>query len=301
MCALSDDVQKPLAQQCSSPARSVLPLDGPFEGGEWNGRGAASLSSFDMSESVCVLCLSTGRRRGGPAVCGGGGGDNAQGRRQGQGEAREGGAQAQGEGGALHSCPSVSLLSRSAGGTPTAARLSVRVGRLPSNSPPNPSSTAAQEQEEKKKLQALILSIPKEREEIFAFPVNWALFDREKMSETVAKWTAKKVQELLGQEEQSLVEFIVEKVQGHAPPSELVADLQGILVRLRCACAARAVAVVVRDLLRGRPCVRAECVERTVCFAAGGGRSAVPRLKSVLRRPASLPGRCRTTTRSRSC
>lgn len=95
--------------------------------------------------------------------------------------------------------------------------------------PPSP-TLRLQEQEEKKKLQALILSIPKERDEIFSFPINWAIFDRGKLSDAVAKWTAKKVQELLGQEEQSLVEFIVEKVQAHAPASDLMEELQGILV-----------------------------------------------------------------------
>ena len=74
-------------------------------------------------------------------------------------------------------------------------------------------------------------TIPKTREEAFAYAINWSVVDAAKLSETVGKWASKKVAELLGQEEASLVEFIVDMINKHAGAAALVTELEAVLVR----------------------------------------------------------------------
>jgi RNA-binding protein 25 len=64
------------------------------------------------------------------------------------------------------------------------------------------------------KTQSLIESIPTSKEEIFEYPLDWAVYDEAALGASVQRWVSKKVAELLGEEEPSLVEFVVEKTAG---------------------------------------------------------------------------------------
>jgi len=85
------------------------------------------------------------------------------------------------------------------------------------------------ERDAKKSLLSLIDSIPTSRAELFAHPVDWAVFDSLRLADTVSRWAAKKVAELLGEAEPSLVEFVTAQTSAHCAPDALLTELQDVL------------------------------------------------------------------------
>ena len=85
------------------------------------------------------------------------------------------------------------------------------------------------ERDAKKSLLSLIDSIPTSRAELFAHPVDWAVFDSLHLADTVSRWAAKKVAELLGEAEPSLVEFVTAQTSAHCAPDALLTELQDVL------------------------------------------------------------------------
>ena len=90
---------------------------------------------------------------------------------------------------------------------------------------------ATEERDAKRALLAMIDAIPTTKEALFAYAVDWAAFDKHAVSATVAAWAGKKVAELLGEAEPSLVEFITSHTQRHVAPHVLLDELQVVLVR----------------------------------------------------------------------
>jgi len=86
-----------------------------------------------------------------------------------------------------------------------------------------------EERDAKRSTLQLIASIPTERAQLFAYPLDWALFDRAQLAPVVQRWAAKKVAELLGEAEPSLVDFIVQQTSAHCAPEALLAELQPVL------------------------------------------------------------------------
>jgi len=86
-----------------------------------------------------------------------------------------------------------------------------------------------EEKEARKRLMELIEAIPTERAALFAYPISWERFDQAGLRATVQRWAAKKVAELLGEAEPSLVEFITAQVAAHAQPEALLAELLPVL------------------------------------------------------------------------
>ena len=58
---------------------------------------------------------------------------------------------------------------------------------------------------------------------------DWATYDAAKLSDSVQRWVNKKVAELLGEEEPSLVEFVVEKAGEHLGAAAMVDELEPVL------------------------------------------------------------------------
>ena len=59
--------------------------------------------------------------------------------------------------------------------------------------------------------------------------MDWDAYDTCFLAASVKRWVAKKVTELLGEEEPSLVEFVVEHTDKHAGAAELTAELTPVL------------------------------------------------------------------------
>ncbi|KFK40809.1 hypothetical protein AALP_AA2G043700 [Arabis alpina] len=75
----------------------------------------------------------------------------------------------------------------------------------------------------------LIDTIPKTKEELFSYEINWAMYDKHQLHERMKPWISKKILEFLGEEEVTLVEFIVENIQQHVKASQMLQQLQSIL------------------------------------------------------------------------
>lgn len=68
------------------------------------------------------------------------------------------------------------------------------------------------------------------RDELFAYPLNWAALDKHDIiSEVMAAWVSKKIVEYLGEEEDQLRDFIVNKLRAHCRPVELLEELGMVL------------------------------------------------------------------------
>ncbi|XP_022886166.1 RNA-binding protein 25 isoform X1 [Olea europaea var. sylvestris] len=85
---------------------------------------------------------------------------------------------------------------------------------------------------EKQKLfdaKQLIDTIPKTKDELFSYEINWAIYDQNALQERMRPWISKKITEFLGEEEVTLVDYIVSSTQEHVDAGEMFERLQSIL------------------------------------------------------------------------
>lgn len=75
----------------------------------------------------------------------------------------------------------------------------------------------------------LIDTIPKTKDELFSYKINWAIYDKNELHARMRPWISKKITEYLGEEETTLVDYIVSSTQEHANASEVLDRLQAIL------------------------------------------------------------------------
>uniref|UniRef100_A0A5B7BM64 Putative Nucleotide-binding, alpha-beta plait n=2 Tax=Davidia involucrata TaxID=16924 RepID=A0A5B7BM64_DAVIN len=74
----------------------------------------------------------------------------------------------------------------------------------------------------------LIDMIPKTKEELFSYEINWAIYDKNELQDRMRPWISKKITEFLGEEETSLVDYIVSATREHVKASEMLERLQSI-------------------------------------------------------------------------
>ncbi|XP_034682825.1 RNA-binding protein 25 isoform X1 [Vitis riparia] len=75
----------------------------------------------------------------------------------------------------------------------------------------------------------LIDMIPKTKEELFSYEINWGVYDKHELHERMRPWISKKITEFLGEEEATLVDYIVSSTQEHVKASQMLELLQSIL------------------------------------------------------------------------
>ncbi|XWS63647.1 hypothetical protein CRYUN_Cryun06bG0119000 [Craigia yunnanensis] len=75
----------------------------------------------------------------------------------------------------------------------------------------------------------LIDMIPKTKEELFSYEINWDVYDQHTVHERMKPWISKKITEFLGEEEKTLVDYIVSSTQEHVKASQMLELLQSIL------------------------------------------------------------------------
>ncbi|GMP58020.1 hypothetical protein CsSME_00021849 [Camellia sinensis var. sinensis] len=75
----------------------------------------------------------------------------------------------------------------------------------------------------------LIDMIPKTKDELFSYEINWAVYDKNELHDRMRPWISKKITEFLGEEETSLVDYIVSSTCEHVKASEMLERLQSIL------------------------------------------------------------------------
>ncbi|XP_074274416.1 RNA-binding motif protein 25 isoform X2 [Silene latifolia] len=75
----------------------------------------------------------------------------------------------------------------------------------------------------------LIDMIPKTKDDLFSYDINWTVYDENRLHERMRPWISKKITEFLGEEETTLVEFIVDKLREHVKAEKMLDLLQQIL------------------------------------------------------------------------
>ncbi|WCJ38412.1 RNA-binding motif protein 25 [Euphorbia peplus] len=75
----------------------------------------------------------------------------------------------------------------------------------------------------------LIDMIPKTKDELFSYEINWAVYDQHQLHDRMRPWISKKITEFLGEEEATLVDYIVSSTQEHVKASQMLEMLQSIL------------------------------------------------------------------------
>ncbi|XP_005106351.1 RNA-binding protein 25 isoform X2 [Aplysia californica] len=95
-------------------------------------------------------------------------------------------------------------------------------------STPTEKKTATAE-EKRQKIKLLIESIPTAKDELYAFTVDWDIVDQSLMDKRIKPWVTKKIVEYIGEEEQSLTDFICQKVVARSTPQSIQNDVAMIL------------------------------------------------------------------------
>eukprot|EP01117_Protostelium_nocturnum_P000979 TRINITY_DN112_c3_g1_i1.p1 TRINITY_DN112_c3_g1~~TRINITY_DN112_c3_g1_i1.p1 ORF type:complete len:635 (+),score=289.52 TRINITY_DN112_c3_g1_i1:1992-3896(+) len=80
------------------------------------------------------------------------------------------------------------------------------------------------------KVKSVIEQIPTTKEELFAYPINWEIIERNNIVEERMKgWVTKKVVEYLGEEEKVLIDFILKGIRGRTNPVDILKQISVVL------------------------------------------------------------------------
>lgn len=85
------------------------------------------------------------------------------------------------------------------------------------------------EEERAKKVKELITSIPSSQDDLWAYSVKWDVLDETLIEEKLHPFISKKIVDLLGMEEDDLVNFVLDFIRKRKGPDELVTELEGAL------------------------------------------------------------------------
>jgi len=84
--------------------------------------------------------------------------------------------------------------------------------------------------EKEDEARSIVSLIPTEKEELFAYNMNWSIIDEAAIGVSKIKpWITKKIVEYLGEEEPTLIQFILDKIAEHIAPAEILKQLQFVL------------------------------------------------------------------------
>lgn len=78
-------------------------------------------------------------------------------------------------------------------------------------------------------MKRLMDSIPTSRDGVFAYPIKWEVYDPNVLGLNITKWVDKKISDLLGVEEKSLVSFVMGKLGEKTAPQDLLSQLSDVL------------------------------------------------------------------------
>lgn len=71
-------------------------------------------------------------------------------------------------------------------------------------------------EERKKLVKKIIEGIPTKTDELFSYAIDWTPVTKQFVDAKVEPWVKKKITQLIGEEEKSLIEFICGKISEHA-------------------------------------------------------------------------------------
>lgn len=82
---------------------------------------------------------------------------------------------------------------------------------------------------ERPKWKDLIDRIPTRKEDVYDYDVDWDAFERGEGQERVEKWLRKKVEELLGEQDEEMVRFVADKISSRCSPRHIDEEMRPIL------------------------------------------------------------------------
>lgn len=83
-------------------------------------------------------------------------------------------------------------------------------------------------EERARKVKDLITSIPSSQTDLWAYPVKWDELNQHLIDTKLHPFVSKKIVELLGMEEDDLVNFVLDFIKKRKGPDELVTELEGV-------------------------------------------------------------------------
>lgn len=84
--------------------------------------------------------------------------------------------------------------------------------------------------EKRKRIKDLIDNIPKDKNDLFKYNINWKIIDDNNLViSKIYKWLDEKISELLGESDEDILKFIVTKLSSHVKPNDLVDELKDLL------------------------------------------------------------------------
>ena len=83
--------------------------------------------------------------------------------------------------------------------------------------------------EKRKHIKSLIEKIPTDKNDLFAYSIDWDLVDNQLMEKRIRPWVNKKIAEYIGEPEPSLTDFICSKVLAGSQPKAILEDVQMVL------------------------------------------------------------------------
>ncbi|XP_055943656.1 RNA-binding protein 25-like isoform X2 [Argiope bruennichi] len=84
-------------------------------------------------------------------------------------------------------------------------------------------------EEKRKHIKNLIEKIPTEKNELFAYNLDWTVVDKILMEKRIRPWINKKIVEYIGEEEPTLVEFICSKIMAGSAAQSILDDVSMVL------------------------------------------------------------------------
>lgn len=111
---------------------------------------------------------------------------------------------------------------------PTAKKAKIDASSASSSASALPTKPMTAE-EKKKAIKQLIERIPTAKDELFGFSLEWEMVDSTLMEKRIKPWINKKIIEYIGEEEQSLVDYICQKVTARSVPKTILEDVQMVL------------------------------------------------------------------------
>ena len=95
---------------------------------------------------------------------------------------------------------------------------------------PTNNASSAQAQEEKRlAVRKLIENIPTKKEDLFNYPLDWALLDSNLMEKRIKPWVIKKIVEYLGEHEATLTDFICSSIMSKKSAETILSDIRVVL------------------------------------------------------------------------
>lgn len=84
-------------------------------------------------------------------------------------------------------------------------------------------------EEKKKQVKLLIERIPTSKAELFSYNLDWDLIDNTLMDKRIRPWVNKKIAEYIGEEDKSLLDFIISRLQAKSSPQAILDEIAMIL------------------------------------------------------------------------